>query len=188
MDLDTPDALIQKRVAEAQASQSATLEPWFQSPAVAAEIRWHEAIFQQRKWSLYYEKHGSIVCGKKERPHCSRGFCNRCQQNVINRLIAIERECAKAHQQEYEARQIENISEGHARWTQRRSDLAPRWDVSRNTITKTNAAVQILSMIHKRGTGGANRLIGPQGGMMRTAIFARVSTANNGQIRKPAEV
>ena len=31
MDLETLDALIQKRVAEAQASKSAILEPWFRA-------------------------------------------------------------------------------------------------------------------------------------------------------------
>jgi hypothetical protein len=110
VDLATLDALIQKRVAEAQASQGAILEPWFQSPAVAAAIRRHQSVFQQRKWSLYYAKHGCIGCGTKERPHSARGFCARCQQNVVDRLLAIEKEYAKAHPQEYENQQIESLA------------------------------------------------------------------------------
>ena len=47
MDLEALDRLIQKRVAEAQASQGAILEPWFQTGAVAAEIRRHESILPQ---------------------------------------------------------------------------------------------------------------------------------------------
>jgi hypothetical protein len=110
MDLEALDLLIQKRVAEASASQGAILEPWFQSPAVSAEIRRHQSIFQQRKWALYYGKWGCIVCGTKERPHSSRGFCARCQANVVNRLIVIEKEYAEAHSQEYENQRIEGLT------------------------------------------------------------------------------
>jgi hypothetical protein len=104
------DLLIQKRVAEAQASQGAILEPWFQSKAVGAEIRRHQSIFQQRKWSLYFSKWGCLICRRKTIPHQSRGLCGTCLNRLIQRLTILEREYAKAHPHEYEDRQIDNLS------------------------------------------------------------------------------
>jgi hypothetical protein len=79
MDLETLDALIQKRVAEAHANQGAILEPWFQtSRALAAAIRRHESIFHKRKFALYFDRWGCLACGTKERPHHSNAMCHVC--------------------------------------------------------------------------------------------------------------
>jgi hypothetical protein len=110
MDLATLDALIQKRVAEAQASQGAILEPWFQSPTVAAAIRRHQSIFHKRKFALYVEKWGCVKCGTKTRPHDSNAMCHDCLIKFVQRLRQLEKEYAKAHPQEYENRQIENLT------------------------------------------------------------------------------
>src|SRR5205807_5726388 len=109
-DLATLDALIQKRVAEAQASQSAILEPWFQSYAVAQELRRHQSMFHKRKFSLYFEKWGCLVCGTKERAQQSHGMCHKCWLRLVARLRALEKEYAKAHPQEYVNQQMESLT------------------------------------------------------------------------------
>jgi len=109
-DLATLDALIQKRVAEAQASQSAILEPWFQSYAVAQELRRHQSMFHKRKFSLYFEKWGCLVCGTKEKAHHSDGMCNGCFIRFVFRLKRLEEEYAKAHPHEYENQQVESLT------------------------------------------------------------------------------
>jgi hypothetical protein len=110
MDLATLDLLIQKRVAEAQASQGAILEPWFQSQAVGAEIRRHQSIFHKRKFALYFEKWGCLVCGTKKKDHVSHGMCHTCHLRFFYRLQALEKEYASAHPQEYENQQIESLT------------------------------------------------------------------------------
>jgi hypothetical protein len=111
MDLETLDALIQKRVAEATASQGAILEPWFQtSRALAAAIRRHESIFHKRKFALYFEKWGCLVCGTKKEAHDNHGMCHKCLGKFVERLRQLEKEYAKAHPQEYENQQIESLT------------------------------------------------------------------------------
>jgi hypothetical protein len=109
-DLATLDLLIQKRVAEATESQ-AILEPWFQtSRELAAAIRRHQSIFHKRKFALYFEKWGCLICGTKEKAHASRGMCNECLCKFVKRLEQLEKEYAEAHPQEYETQQIESLT------------------------------------------------------------------------------
>jgi hypothetical protein len=110
MDIATLDALIQKRVAEATASQGAILEPWFQSPTVAAAIRRHQSIFHKRKFALHFEKWGCLICSTKKEAHASHGMCNRCVSRFAQRLAALEGEYAKAHPQEYANQQIDGLT------------------------------------------------------------------------------
>lgn len=111
MDLEALDRLIQKRVAEATAGQGAILEPFFTtSKTLAAEIRRHASIFQKRKFSLYFEKYGCLVCDTKKRPHESHGMCRRCHERFVFRLMRLEKEYAKAHPQEYQERQTEGLT------------------------------------------------------------------------------
>jgi hypothetical protein len=111
MDLEALDLLIQKRVAEATASQGAILEPWMQtSKALAAAIRRHESIFHKRKFALYFEKWGCLVCGTKKEAHDSHGMCPNCLSKFVHRLKQLEKEYAKAHPQEYEKQQTESLT------------------------------------------------------------------------------
>jgi hypothetical protein len=107
-DLATLDRLIQKRVAEAQAG--ALLEPWFPSRAVATEIMKRQACFHRRKFGLYFEKHGCLVCGTKKKPHQSHSMCGTCHAKFVTRLKQIEKDYAKAHPHEYENQQIDNLT------------------------------------------------------------------------------
>ena len=111
MDLATLDALIQRRVAEAQADQGAILEPWFQtSKTLAAEIRRHESLFHKRKFTLYFEKWGCVICGTKRKSHESHGMCRGCRGRFVFRLRQLEREYAKSHPAEYQDQQVESLT------------------------------------------------------------------------------
>lgn len=107
-DLATLDLLIQKRVAEAQAG--ALLEPWFPSRTVASEVIRRQAVFHRRKFALYFEKWGCLICGTKKRPHQSHAMCNACNTRFVARLRQIEKDYAKAHPHEYEKQQIDNLT------------------------------------------------------------------------------
>ena len=109
-DLETLDRLIQKRVAEAQASQGLILEPWFQPAAVADELRRRLGVFHKRKWALYFEFHGCLVCGTKKEAHSSHGMCHDCYYRVVNRLGQIEKGYAEGHPHEYVDQQVDQIS------------------------------------------------------------------------------
>ena len=105
------ERLIQQKVAEALENQKAILEPWFQtSRALAAAIRRHQSIFHKRKFALYFEKWGCLVCGTKEKAHASRGMCHECLCKFVQRLQQLEKEYAQAHPQEYESQQIESLT------------------------------------------------------------------------------
>ena len=110
IDLAALDDLIQKRVAEAQASQGAILEPWFQSPRVAAEMRRHQSIFHKRKFALHFEKWGCWKCGTKKRPHENHAMCQKCVTKFVSRLRQLEKDYASTHPQEYEKQQTENLT------------------------------------------------------------------------------
>lgn len=110
IDLAALDELIQKRVTEAQASQGAILEPWFQSPSVAAEIRRHQSIFHKRKFALYFEKWGCLVCGTKRKPHENHALCCTCLNRFVTRLRHLEKEYAETHPQEYADRQTKSLT------------------------------------------------------------------------------
>jgi hypothetical protein len=105
------DRLIQQKVAEALANQKAILEPWFQtSRALAAAIRRHQSMFHKRKFALYFEKWGCLVCSTKARSHDTHAMCQRCLDKFVQRLRQLEQDYAQAHPQEYENQQIEHLT------------------------------------------------------------------------------
>lgn len=84
------DLLVQKRVAEVLAARDGlAAEPFFQSRHVAYEILRLQSVPERKKWAIYFERHGCIVCGSRERSYGSTGFCAFCKQQVYVRLNAI---------------------------------------------------------------------------------------------------
>ena len=105
------DRLIQQKVAEALANQAAILEPWFQtSTALAAAIRRHQSIFHKRKFALYFERWGCLVCGTERQPHENHAMCHACLTRFVARLRQLEKDYAKTHSQEYADQQTENLT------------------------------------------------------------------------------
>ena len=110
-DLATVDRLIQKRVAEAQATdQGLLLEPWFQPAPIADEIRMRLSVFHRRKGSFYFELYGCLICEKNNGLHVAHGLCHACYQKVAQRFKDMEKRYAEAHPHEYEDQQVDQIS------------------------------------------------------------------------------
>jgi hypothetical protein len=68
------------------------------------------SVFHIRKFALYFEKWGCLVCGTKEQAHDTHAMCHNCSLRFTHRLQQIEKEYAEAHPQEYENRQIESLT------------------------------------------------------------------------------
>jgi len=71
--------------------QSAVFQPFFQSKTVANEIRRRQTVTEQRKWTLYFEEWGCMVCETKKKGHHSLGMCSTCFNRISTRLISIIR-------------------------------------------------------------------------------------------------
>jgi len=84
------DALVQQRVAEALAARDEfVFEPFFRSRQVAYEIRRLQTVPERKKWSVYFERHGCVACGKQDQPYAASGFCGPCHRRVFQRLKGI---------------------------------------------------------------------------------------------------
>jgi hypothetical protein len=72
-------------------------EPFFHTEAIAAEIKRRETVTEQRKWSLYYEKWGCLVCETKDKSHKSIGMCRTCyfktRAGLCDAIKRAEAEC-----------------------------------------------------------------------------------------------
>jgi DNA-binding XRE family transcriptional regulator len=82
---------VERRVAELLARQDHTLlSPFFESEEVAIGVRRHQTMADLRKWGVYYETWGCLVCQERgKRPHLGLGMCKRCYHRTIQRLYAI---------------------------------------------------------------------------------------------------
>src|SRR5579863_10118695 len=94
------ERLIEKKLAEMKERSTAEtlFEPFFRSKAIADEIRRHQTITEQQKWSLYYEKFGCLICQTRNRPHDALGMCDRCYQRIHGRLKALLKEAESGQQ------------------------------------------------------------------------------------------
>jgi hypothetical protein len=71
MDEATLQKLVQQKVAEILTARDEFIfEPFFRSQQVTFEIRRLQTVPELKKWSLFYERHGCLCCGKSERPAC----------------------------------------------------------------------------------------------------------------------
>ena len=66
-------------------------EPFFRSDALSRLIKQNQTVPQQRKFAVYFEEHGCMVCETRERPHSALGMCEPCYHRIAARLKAIER-------------------------------------------------------------------------------------------------
>ena len=90
------DRLVQERVAEVMARRDDFfLEPCFRSKRVTDEIRRHQTVFEHRRWAVYFERWGCLICHRKKAVHMGNAYCARCRGRIVHRLKAIEREQAK---------------------------------------------------------------------------------------------
>jgi len=84
------ELLVQQKVAQVLADRDELIfEPWFRTRQVAHEIRRLQAVPERKKWALYFERHGCLVCESRDRSHSSKGLCQPCHARVFIRLKTI---------------------------------------------------------------------------------------------------
>jgi len=64
-------------------------EPFFRSRRVAYELKRLQTVSEQRKWSVFFERFGCLICETMERIHGGNGMCCRCYSNTLGRLKQI---------------------------------------------------------------------------------------------------
>ncbi len=85
--------LVEQQVAEVLASRDEfVFEPFFRSRRIAYELRRLQTVPEQRKWHVFYERHGCLRCHTSERIHTGNGFCANCYPWVHRALKQIIRE------------------------------------------------------------------------------------------------
>jgi hypothetical protein len=96
VDVGTIQKLVQQQVAEALAQrEAAVFEPFFRSRQVAYELRRLQSAPEQKKWSVYYERHGCQQCKRADLIHAGNGYCPRCYSRMGQILKGIIRELSE---------------------------------------------------------------------------------------------
>ncbi|HVS88658.1 MAG TPA: hypothetical protein VHF01_10620 [Candidatus Acidoferrum sp.] len=96
VDAGTIQKLVQQQVAEALAQrEAAVFEPFFRSRQVAYELRRLQSAPEQKKWSVYYERHGCQQCKRADLIHAVNGYCTRCYSRMGQILKGIIRELSE---------------------------------------------------------------------------------------------
>ncbi len=88
------ERIVEKKMSEIAEKRpaSAIFEPFFRSRAITTEIKRRQTIAEQRKWSLYYEKYGCLLCETTDRPHTALGMCCECYGRTKDRLSRLLKE------------------------------------------------------------------------------------------------
>lgn len=73
-------------IAEILNGQDPIFEPFFQTQALANEIRKHQTVLEAGKWTYFYDEWGCLVCSTTKRPHQSVGMCANCYSRTNWRL------------------------------------------------------------------------------------------------------
>jgi hypothetical protein len=82
--------LVQTRVAEILADRDAfVFEPFFRSRQIAYELRRLQTVPEQRKWSVYFERYGCLICESRKRIHAGNGMCGACYARTFSTLKQI---------------------------------------------------------------------------------------------------
>jgi hypothetical protein len=103
--------LVQRKVAEAMASDSAILQPFMQTKRVTDELRRSQDVIHLQKFSLYIADWGCHVCGRKDAGHLGLAMCPRCYGQVTKRMAITLRKAAAARpKHEMQAIDLESLA------------------------------------------------------------------------------
>lgn len=104
--------IVRERVDEIMVKvEAGQVEPDFLPKKEAGELRRHLNMFEQRKWSLYFEKWGCRMCHRKKVAYCGTGHCNTCHSLLTARLKMLKREYECKHPADSEIdRQIDRLT------------------------------------------------------------------------------
>ena len=84
------DRLVQEKVAEIMAERDAfAFEPFFRSRQIAYELKRLQTIPEQRKWTVFFDRFGCMICQTRKLIHIGNGMCNHCYQRVFTALRQI---------------------------------------------------------------------------------------------------
>ena len=96
VDTGTIQKLVQQQVAEVLAQrEAAVFEPFFRSRQVAYELRRLQSVPEQKKWSVYFERHGYQQCKRADLIHAGNGYCPCCYSRMGYILKGIIRELSE---------------------------------------------------------------------------------------------
>lgn len=70
------------------------LRPFFDTKPLADALRRLQTMPARRKWSVFYEQFGCLICETKKSPHSSCGMCVNCYLRTAGRLRTIVGETA----------------------------------------------------------------------------------------------
>jgi hypothetical protein len=94
--------MVEEQVQEALSGDKESIfQPFFQTKEIAREIKRRQTVPEQQKWHFYFEKHGCLICGTKEKAHHHLGMCATCLRRTYQRLAQIIREHTPETQQSY---------------------------------------------------------------------------------------
>lgn len=65
------------------------LRPFFDTHNLSAELRRMQKMPARRKWSVYFEQWGCLICKTKKSTHSGCGMCSTCYVRVAERLRTI---------------------------------------------------------------------------------------------------
>jgi hypothetical protein len=74
-------------------------EPFFRDSRTAKEIRRLQTVDEQKKWSVYFHRHGCLICDTRERTYAANGMCARCRRRTYERLREILSETKRKDEQ-----------------------------------------------------------------------------------------
>jgi hypothetical protein len=90
IDERTLNSLVQQKVAEIMAERDAVVfEPFFRSRQIAYELKRLQTMPEQRKWSVWFERYGCLICETRKRIHVGNGMCTQCYQRTFQTLKQI---------------------------------------------------------------------------------------------------
>jgi hypothetical protein len=89
-DQATLNRLVQQKVAEIMAERdSVVFEPFFRSRQIAYELKRLQTQPERRKWSVFFDRYGCLICETRERIHAGNGMCQQCYQRTFQTLKEI---------------------------------------------------------------------------------------------------
>jgi hypothetical protein len=119
--------LVQQKVAEIMAERDAVVfEPFFRSRQIAYELRRLQTMPEQRKWTVFFERYGCLICQTRDRINVGNGMCTRCYQRTFSTLKQIIAEeitgerAQPAGTVEETPRMLPAASHVHKRWNKPR--------------------------------------------------------------------
>jgi hypothetical protein len=90
VDKATLDRIVQQRVAEIMAERDAVVfEPFFRSRQIAYELKRLQTMPEQRKWTVFFDRYGCLICETRKRIHVGNGMCTQCYARTFRTLKQI---------------------------------------------------------------------------------------------------